>query len=114
MKWNEIGWESNTQYAYEYNGRVATGIKDLKQQWGIAQINGLVSVQTLKEGSLIVKVIQTQKKAVEDSCLSSNECLRIIVHQRPRSTCFRLRRFSVPPPTLRRKYQGYRYEMGTH
>ena len=44
------------QYGYEYNGRVATGIKELKGQYGLVNINGHIIIQSLGEDSLIVKV----------------------------------------------------------
>lgn len=51
------GWKQNTHYTYEYNGRVATAIKELKQQWALVHVTGIVNVQCHEaEDTLIVKV----------------------------------------------------------
>ena len=51
------GWKPNTHYTYSYNGRVATAIKELKQQWALIHVTGILNVQSHEaEDTLIVKV----------------------------------------------------------
>lgn len=50
------GWQPGTQYVYDYKGRVATGLKELKQQYAFFEITGRVIVQSANSTSLLVQV----------------------------------------------------------
>lgn len=52
-----IGWEPDTQYEYKYIGRSIAGIYKLKQQNAVIELQSRVTVQSVDEQTLVVKVM---------------------------------------------------------
>lgn len=50
------GWEPGTQYVYQYSGRSAVGIHQLKEQNAVIELRSRVIVQSVDQNTLIVKV----------------------------------------------------------
>ncbi len=50
------GWETGTQYVYNYRGRSLAGIRQLKQQNAGIELQSRVVVQCINESTVVIKV----------------------------------------------------------
>ena len=50
------GWESGNQYVYRYVGRSVAGIYKLKRQNAVIELQCRVTVQSIDDNNIIVKV----------------------------------------------------------
>lgn len=50
------GWEIGKEYLYEYGGLLVTSLKDAQHQSGAVQIVGKLTVQSIDEETLMLKV----------------------------------------------------------